>query len=167
MRTRRQPTMQQVAERVGVSKQTVSAVINGKPGITPETTARVLAAIEELGYQPHFTARSLATGRTHTLALFIFDVSMPLAGRIAVAAEELSYAHGYHLVLYNTHDDIEREQAYISAALQRSIDGAIFMPANDDSAGPQTLLDAGIPVVTIARRPRLYNGPAGEVGLQR
>jgi DNA-binding LacI/PurR family transcriptional regulator len=54
--------MLDVANAVGVSKQTVSAVINDKPGITPGTRARVLAAIKQLDYRPDRVARSLATG---------------------------------------------------------------------------------------------------------
>jgi DNA-binding LacI/PurR family transcriptional regulator len=159
-RKRKQVTMQDVGSLVGVSAQTVSAVINGKPGITSETTARVLAAIEQLGYRPHYSARSLVTGRTNTLALFIFDVSMPVAGKIATATEKYAYAHQYNVILYNTEDILERELAYVDEAIGRSVDGAVFMPANDDSRGPQMLVDAGIPVVTIARRPRHYAGPS-------
>jgi LacI family transcriptional regulator len=154
------PTMRDVGDLLGVSKQTVSAVINGKPGITPETTAQVRAAIEQLGYRPHHSARSLATGRTNMLALFVFDVSMPMPGQVAVAAEQCASAHGYQLVVYNTRDSLEREGAYVSTVLQRSVDGVIFMPAADASEGPQKLVEADVPVVTILRRPTHYEGPS-------
>lgn len=158
MNQRRPSTMQDVAMLVGVSKQTVSAVLNGKPGITAETTARVRAAIEQLGYRPHHSARSLATGRTYTLALFVFDVSMPIPGMVAVAAEQYAAALGYQLILFNTRESLEREREYLGAVLQRSVDGVIFMPAADASDAPQKVLEAGVPVVTIQRRPTHYEG---------
>jgi LacI family transcriptional regulator len=152
--------MQDVADLVGVSKQTVSAVINHKPGITSETSARVLAAIAQLGYRIDWNARSLRTGRTHTIALFVTDVSSPAPGKMASVAEDCAYAAHYNLILFSTHDEIEREQAYITEAMQRSVDGVLFMSAKDASTGPQRLLDAGIPVVAIARRPRDFSGPS-------
>ena len=108
-------TMQDVAAAVNVSKQTVSAVVNGKPGITEETRARVWAAVEQLGYRMDLTARSLRTGRTRTLALIVTDVSNPVAGQMATSAEETTYAERYNLILYNTHDDLARESFYVDS----------------------------------------------------
>lgn len=152
-------TMHDVALRVGVSKQTVSAVINGKPGITPETTSRVRSVIEELGYYPNQSARSLVTGRTNTIALFIIDVSLLNLGKMASVADDYASTHHYNLIIYNTRSNNDRELAYINAALRRSVDGILFMSANDLSVGPQMLLDAKVPIVAIARRPRTYTGP--------
>lgn len=152
--------MRDVAELAGVSTQTVSAVINDKPGITEETRDRVQAAITQLGYRPQLTARSLRTGQTRTLALILTDVSSPVAGKMASAAEDFAYAAHYNLVLYNTHDDIEREAFTISSVIQRSVDGALFVSVHDESMGPQMLRAAGIPAVVIDRVPRRYDGPA-------
>jgi len=65
----RPPAMTDVAARAGVSHQTVSRVINGLPNVSTATRERVLAAIEELGYRPNFSARALATARTSTIGL--------------------------------------------------------------------------------------------------
>ena len=152
--------MQDVADLSSVSKQTVSAVINDKPGITAETRARVLAAIEQVNYRMDLRARSLRTGRTHTVALLVTDVSSPVFGKIANAAEELVYAEQYNLVLYNTHDDLARERFYIDSILQRSVDGVMFVSASDDSTALEKLEAAGIPVVVVDRAPHNYHGPA-------
>jgi LacI family transcriptional regulator len=79
---------------------------------------------------------------------------------MASTAEDYAYAARYNLVLYNTHDDIERERFYISSVIQRSVDGALFVSAQDESTGPQMLRAAGIPAVVIDRVPRDYDGPA-------
>jgi DNA-binding LacI/PurR family transcriptional regulator len=156
----RTPTMQDVADLVGVSKQTVSAVINDKPGITDETRARVLAAIEQLGYRLDFRARSLRTGRTRTIALLVTDVASPFLSKIASAAEDCAYAAHYNLVLYNTRDSIDRERAYIDSVVQRSVDGVLAIAARDASTATASLTAAGIPVVTLDRIPLNYRGPS-------
>ena len=77
--------MRDVAELAGVSKQTVSAVLNGKPGITAETQARIRQAVATLGYRLDNVASSLRTGRTRIIALVVSDISSPFIGRLAVA----------------------------------------------------------------------------------
>jgi LacI family transcriptional regulator len=153
-------TMQDVADLVSVSKQTVSAVINNKPGITEATRERVLAAIEQLGYRLDHTAQSLRTGRTRTIALFITDVSSPVASKMASVAEDCAYAAQYTLVLYNTRDDVKREASYIDSAIQRSVDGALFVATRDDTTALDSLQAAGLPVVVLDRVPDSYTGPA-------
>ncbi len=159
-RRRRGATMQDVADLSNVSKQTVSAVINDKPGITEETRVRVLAAIEQINYRMDLTARSLRTGRTHTVALLVTDISSPVLGTMASAAEERLYAENYNLVLYNTHDDLERERFYVDSILQRSVDGVMFVSAWDESTALDKLEAAGIPIVVVDRVPQNYGGPA-------
>lgn len=154
------PTMQDVANLVGVSKQTVSAVINHKPGITEETSARVRAAIEQLGYRIDHTARSLRTGRTHTIALLITDVSSPFLSMIAGVAEDYAYAAQYTLMLFNTRDDPEREVAYANSVIERSVDGVLFISAHSENIAVEHLTEAGVPTVAIDRVPKNYTGPS-------
>jgi DNA-binding LacI/PurR family transcriptional regulator len=154
------PTMKDVAEQVGVSVQTVSAVINDKPGITLETRERVLSAIEELGYRPFSIARSLRTRRTHTIALIVPDIANPSFSTIASAAEDVAHASGYSLVNYNTHESPEREANYIHTAAERWVDGVLFVPSRDQVHGLHRLQQVGIPCVAIDRNPESYSGPS-------
>ena len=153
-------TMQDVADLLNLSKQTVSAVVNNKPGITEETRARVLAAIAQVNYRTDLRARSLRTGRTHTLAFVVADISSPVAGIMASAADERAYADHYSLVLYNTHDDLAREEFSIDSILQRAVDGVMCVSARDQSTALAKLESAGIPTVVIDRVPSDYTGPA-------
>lgn len=68
--------MTDVARVAGVSHQTVSRVLNGHPSVRPATRARVLAAIEELGYRPNLAARALVTGRSRTLGLVTLETTL-------------------------------------------------------------------------------------------
>jgi DNA-binding LacI/PurR family transcriptional regulator len=157
---RRSPTMKDVAQRAAVSIQTVSAVINDKPGITPGTQTRVLAAIRDLGYRPYSVARSLRTGRTRTLAFIVSDIANPSLATMAGAAEEYAATFGYSLVLYNTHGDPTREASYIQTATQRGVDGALFVSTADQVAALDAFETVGIPLVAIDRIPLGHAGPS-------
>jgi len=152
--------MQDVANLAGVSKQTVSAVINHKPGITEETAARVRASIEQLDYRIDHTARSLRTGKTRTIALLITDVSSPFLSMIAGVAEDYAYAEQYTLMLFNTRDDPEREVAYANSVIERSVDGVLFISARGENIAAEHLTEAGVPIVAIDRVPQNYTGPS-------
>jgi LacI family transcriptional regulator len=152
--------MKDVAKIAGVSIQTVSAVINGKLGITPETTARVNEAIQQLGYRPYSVARSLRTGQTRTLALILTDINNPSFSTIAIAAEDIAHSFGYNLVLYNTHDDPEREASYVRSVSERWMDGVIFVATGDHMTSLDYLNAARIPTVAIDRIPMGYSGPS-------
>ena len=159
-RRRQSVTMQDVADLAGVSRQTVSVVVNGRPGISVATQERVWAAVQELGYYIDAVARSLRTGRTRTIVLIVSDTSSPFIGRLAVDVEDYACASGYSVVLYNTHDDLERETAYFNAAASRGADGVIFISATDECRGVEALRSADIPFVAIDRVPYPYDGPA-------
>jgi len=68
--------MADVAKLAGVSHQTVSRVLNDHPNVRRQTREDVLAAIRELGYRPNAAARTLVTGRTHTLGVITFDTTL-------------------------------------------------------------------------------------------
>lgn len=157
---KKNPTMKDVAERVGVSVQTISAVINDKQGITVETRNRVLEAIDELGYRPFSVARSLRTRRTNTIALVVPDIANPSFSTIASAAEDTAQAAGYSLVNYNTHESLEREAKYIRLAAQRWVDGILFVSSQDQLTAWESLKASGIPCVAIDRIPDGYDGPS-------
>ena len=157
---RKAPTMKDVARAADVSLQTVSTVVNDKPGVTEETRQRVLAAVATLGYRPYSIARSLRTRRTRTIALVISDIANPSFATMASAAEVHAHAKGYSLMLYNTHDDVEREASYIAIAVERWVDGVLFVAAEDRLDGLAALDAAGIPSVAIDRIPQGYTGPS-------
>ena len=152
--------MKDVAQAADVSVQTVSAVINRKPGITDGTRERVMAAVTELHYRPYSIARSLRTGKTRTIALIISDIANPSFSTMASAAEDYAHSFDYNLVVFNTHDDIEREARYLQTAIERWIDGILFVPAQDRMTGLDTLQAAGLPSVAIDRIPEGYTGPS-------
>jgi LacI family repressor for deo operon, udp, cdd, tsx, nupC, and nupG len=153
-------TMKDVAQRAGVSIQTVSTVINHGRAVSDKTRSRVMTAIKELGYQPDNIARSLRTGITQTIALVVSDITNPFFATMASTVEDYAQTNGYSLILYNTHSDVQREKEYIQTAIQRGIDGLLFVSTQDEMGGLETLQAANIPVVAIDRIPRGYQGPS-------
>jgi len=153
------PTMKDVARLAGVSVQTVSCVVNEKPGISSATQARVWQAIKSLGYHPYSIARSLQTRQTRTIALFITDIANPSLAAMASAAEDSAHASGYSLVLYNTHGDIEREASYIGTAIERWVDGVVVIAVAEKMPSLKRLDEVGIPTVAIDRVPDQHTGP--------
>ncbi|MEU4872464.1 LacI family DNA-binding transcriptional regulator [Streptomyces sp. NPDC021608] len=89
------PTMADVARRAGVSHQTVSRVLGDHPNVREATRARVLRAIEEMGYRRNFSARALATRRTRTLGVVASDTTLYGPASTLFALEEAARAEGY------------------------------------------------------------------------
>ncbi|MEF3403498.1 LacI family DNA-binding transcriptional regulator [Agromyces sp. CCNWLW203] len=121
-------TLHDVARVAGVSIKTVSNVINDYPHIRPATKSKVEQAIEELGYQPNLTARSLRSGRAGAIALAVPDLSLPyfaeLAGAVIAAAE----AAGIVVLVEQTGGDPARELEVLRSPRLTMTDGLIFSP---------------------------------------
>src|SRR5690242_6653760 len=98
-------TMRDVARSAGVSIQTVSAVLNGKPGISAPTSAQVRHAIAALGYQPNLVASSLRRRRSTTIGLLLTNVANAYFAEIARGVEDMAQARGYSVILCNHDDD--------------------------------------------------------------
>jgi len=125
------PTQADVARRAGVSRATVSYVLNGnvKKGspISDETQKRVLDVIEELGYEPDARARALRSGSTNTIALMIPDLRNPHFGEYATGVEEAAREAGYHLLLSSTNLSDENAVDIFRDLAQRRFDGLIII----------------------------------------
>jgi DNA-binding LacI/PurR family transcriptional regulator len=166
-------TMKEVAKMAEVSVQTVSSVINGKPGISSETAQRVLNAVDRLGYRPFSVARSLRTRATRTIAMVVSDIANPSFSTTASAAEDYLHSLGYTLVLYNTHDDNQREARYIQMASENWVDGMLIVSTRDRSESLKELDRVNIPYVVLDRSPdssrpviTLDNLKAGEIAAE-
>lgn len=146
------PTSKDVARLAGVSRTTVSLVLNDVPGsrIPEETRRRVLRAVKELDYRPNQIARGLKTSRTHTLALMIPSVTNPFYANISKGVEDVAHAHGYTVFLCNTYRDRDREEKYCRAIIQRQVDGVISSGLTD-RALIQEMIGAGVAVVSLDR----------------
>jgi len=140
-------TLSEVAALAGVTSATVSNVLRQRGKVGQATRARVLAAVAQLGYRPHLTARALAEGRAPTLALMVASIANPFYPEFALAAEQAARQHGRFLIVCNTNDDPALGRAYLEQIAGTLSDGVLVMNANlqlDDLALTQR---RGAPVV--------------------
>ena len=145
------PTIQEVADKAGVSPTTVSHVINKSRFVADETRQRVEAAMAELHYRPNALARSLRRGQTHTLGLILPDSSNPFFAEIAHSIEAAAFEQGYSVILCNTEDDLDKEDLYVDVLSKKQVDGMIFVAAGNQTGSLRALLRHKLPVVIVDR----------------
>lgn len=121
------PTLRDVASVAGVSHQTVSRVVNGAPGVLPETLARVQAAIQQLDYRPHAIARSMAQGRTNTLACLAPNLTDYTYASNMEGAETVAREHGYYLLCASFADENQFMALVDELVAPRRVDGLIVL----------------------------------------
>jgi LacI family transcriptional regulator len=118
-------TIKDVATRAGVSKATVSHVLNGTRFVEEETRQKVLRTIKELNYRPSSAARSLTTKRSGTVGIVISDSSNPFFGDLLLGVEEVLRPQNYALMICNTNETLEYEAHYLNLMLNQRVDGII------------------------------------------
>lgn len=137
-------TMKDVANLAGVSVSAVSHVLNGTKQFTPQTTKRILDAIEQTGYAPHTLARSLRVGKTNTIGILVEDIrGLPVAEVVNGISEYLR-AKNYQLLLsdlhlledlYNQYEQIIDYRNHINNGLKlllkNQVDGIIYVGMHD------------------------------------
>ncbi|MGO4544582.1 LacI family DNA-binding transcriptional regulator [Paenibacillus sp. 2TAB23] len=126
-------TIYDVAAKASVSAMTVSRVINNTGKISDKTRAKVKRVMEELGYVPNQTARSLVLQQTKLLFLLITDIMNPFYTTLARGAEDAAKRSGYRLLFGNSDESIEKEADYVTTILTTRVDGVLVAPAGDPS----------------------------------
>jgi LacI family transcriptional regulator len=154
--------MKDVASRAGVALKTVSRVVNGEPGVTPETASRVLGAIEDLGFRRNESARLLRTGQTATLGFIAEDSADPDQAALYRGFEEVAAERGFLVYSGLTDRDPAREERLALALCARRVDGMVIVPAPGDHRYLVTEIRAGVATV-FALRPPALTGPGGPV----
>lgn len=115
-----------VAREAGVSRQTVSRVLNNKGEIASLTRERILQVIDQLDYRPSSIARGLATRHTHTIGMVVPDIANPFFADIIRGADDAAQSTGYSLLLCNSVEDPGREAELLRILEQRAVDGVLL-----------------------------------------
>jgi DNA-binding LacI/PurR family transcriptional regulator len=150
-------TMRDVAAKANVSIATVSFVVNQTKPVSPGTRARIVAAMDELGYRRNVVARALASRRTRIVALLfpaldhrLGSTALNFVTSAAIAASH----HGYSLVLWPVSNDADQMSELISGGL---VDGVLLMEVQMDDARVDRLIESRVPFAMIGRT----RNPAG------
>ena len=124
-----------VATRAKVGVATASRVLSGRPNVNAEMRRRVLAAAEELGYQPDILAQSLRRGATRSVGFIADDLSNHLIADIATGAERRLRAEGYSLLVMNSEMDPAVDALNVRVLRARRVDALMMAPVEEDGAG--------------------------------
>lgn len=155
VKKKKAPTSWDVARLAGVSRSTVSFVLNNTPGIkiSEETRKRVLEAVKILDYKPNAIARSLAKQKTEAIAFFVLDIANPVFPNMARGIEDVARHNGYTLLLCNTDGKSLRELRYMNMMLERRVDGIIVGALSNEEVS-RIAQKKNLPLV-ILEHPRL------------
>jgi len=122
------PNISQVAKQAGVSTATVSRVVSGNNGrVSLLTRARVMRAVERLGYAPNSAAKNLRTQRSGKILVTVPDISNPFFALILQGIEDAALRAGYAVLIGDTQHDLTREERYGQMLLRKEADGLIFL----------------------------------------
>ncbi|HET8654502.1 MAG TPA: LacI family DNA-binding transcriptional regulator [Longimicrobiaceae bacterium] len=128
------PTISDVAALAGVSKATVSAVLNDKPTTRASTRRSVLRAIDRLGYRPSPAARRrFRPGAERSICFLVKEAANPYYAEALLGAQEVASEHGYLLEMISSEGDYATERRVVEQAMEREIGGLVLTPIlNDD-----------------------------------
>lgn len=143
---RRRATIRDVAARAGVSPGTVSKALNGTGQISRETTARILAAAEEIDFRPNELARSVFERRSFTVGMITTDSFARFSVPVMLGAEDALGAGRISVFLCDSRDDPIRERHYIDVLMGRRVDGFI-VTGRSSNVRPPLPVEPGFPVV--------------------
>ncbi len=153
------PTLEQVGALAGVSRATVSRVVNGSPRVSAEARVQVERAVAKLGYVPNRAARSLVTRRTDSIALIVAEpesrfFSEPFFAGVVRGVSAALVETDVQLVLLMAQDAAHRGrlERYVTGG---HVDGVLLASLHGDDPLPRTLQRAGVPTVLVGR-------PAGD-----
>ena len=146
MEANHRPKLEDVAAAAGVSKTTVSRVLNHRGYLSEKTIAKVQKAMQELDYRPNIIARQLYKQRTDLVGMIFPTVDNPFFSQLEAEMERQLYCNGYKVLIGNSQNDPAKEENYLQQLLTHQVDGLIVGTQNRGLIGYQ---HANLPVVAI------------------
>ncbi|MGJ4054630.1 LacI family DNA-binding transcriptional regulator [Limosilactobacillus mucosae] len=146
MEANHRPKLEDVAAAAGVSKTTVSSVLNHRGYLSEKTIAKVQKAMQELDYRPNIIARQLYKQRTDLVGMIFPTVDNPFFSQLEAEMERQLYRNGYKVLIGNSQNDPAKEENYLQQLLTHQVDGLIVGTQNRGLIGYQ---HANLPVVAI------------------
>ena len=146
MEANHRPKLEDVAAAAGVSKTTVSRVLNHRGYLSEKTIAKVQKAMQELDYRPNIIARQLYKQRTDLVGMIFPTVDNPFFSQLEAEMERQLYRNGYKVLIGNSQNDPAKEENYLQQLLTHQVDGLIVGTQNRGLIGYQ---HANLPIVAI------------------
>lgn len=145
-------TIDDVAQKAGVSKSTVSQFLNKRyKYMSDSTKKRIEEVVEELNYKPNGLARSLKNNRTHMIGVIVANIDYTLSIQCIRAIESELQTHGIQVIICNADENPEKESKYIEMLVARQVDGLIIFPTGNNAAAYSRLIAENFPMVFLDR----------------
>lgn len=126
-------TLKILAEGLNMSVSTVSKALNDSYEISKETKKKVRAYAELRNYQPNIIAKTLKTGKTHTIGVIIPKMTTSFESQILEAIQRTAVDYNYHIIIVNSLEDEAVEKRAIKSMLAKGVDGILFCPIHEES----------------------------------
>ena len=147
----RTASIKDVANHASVAVGTVSNVLNYPDRVSERTKARVLRAIDELGFVRNDAARQLRVGHSRTIGLIVLDVGNPFFTSVVRAAEDAAALQGSAVLLGDSGHNASREANYIDLFQEQRVQGLLISPVGDITDRLDLLRERGVPTVLVDR----------------
>ncbi|MCK9793639.1 LacI family transcriptional regulator [Isoptericola sp. 4D.3] len=151
-------TIHDVARHVGVSAATVSNYLNRPEKVAPATTARIRAAVEQLGFVPSLSARQLRWQRSGIVGVSVINASNPFFADVVTAVERVVARADLTLVTGSTHESPDQQERLVALFEQLRFDGMVVAPSDEQMAALVARKERGNPVVVVDQQ-----DPAGRL----
>lgn len=150
---KKQVTLLELAKRLDLSPSTVSRALNGRHRISEETRKRVRALAEKLEYQPNPSAKRLRESKTYVLGVLVPEIDHVFFAKAISGMENVAMHAGYNLVICQSHESVERENATSGTLLFSRVDGLLYCPSQEtkDFERYMSFLRKDIPIVFFDR----------------
>lgn len=142
-------TIKEIAEKAGVSKATVSRVLNNSKPVNDDIKKRVLEVIESTNFKPNAVARSLSMKKSHLIGIIIPDLSNPVFSRIISGIEADIRNRDYSLLITATDFNIDMKIQHIQILKDKGVDGLILVTDHGNEAFFDAMLDFKKPIIMI------------------
>ncbi|SDY27790.1 LacI family transcriptional regulator, sucrose operon repressor [Evansella caseinilytica] len=144
-------TINDIARLAGVSRTTVSRVLNNSGYVGEEAKKKILAVIAETGYVPSEQAKSLRTKRTKVIGVILPKISTETASRVVDGIDKELSQHGYQILLASSNLQVEKEIEQLRLLQSRRVDGIVIVATNTDEKLMKEIHEVKIPIVVLGQ----------------
>ncbi|TMW70145.1 LacI family DNA-binding transcriptional regulator [Alteribacter natronophilus] len=144
-------TIRDIASLAGVSRTTVSRVLNGSGYVSEQARKRVMEVIEETGYVPSEQAKALRTKKSNVIGVILPKISTETASRVADGIDTVLNREGYQMILANAKLKVEKEIEQLKLLESRRVDGIILLATNKEDRLLKAIESLSVPVVALGQ----------------
>ncbi|ENH96655.1 LacI family transcriptional regulator [Gracilibacillus halophilus YIM-C55.5] len=144
-------TINDIAKLAGVSRSTVSRYLNSNGYVSEDATQKITKAIEETGYLPSQSAKSLRTKKSGVIGVILPKISTETASRVITGVNKVLQSNHYQMLLTDTSLESEKEIEFIRLLQSRHVDGILLLGTNQEPALIQAIEEANVPIIVLGQ----------------